>query len=353
MTPAASCHTCLVKRLVAGLLGVLVVVAGCAHVMPGAPVAGPRDPDPAAFFAGEPPMYGQVLDDERVAVQSYLRALRRTDPCGFTTPSALARIGEIGSTGTTFDFNHCELDVKVPGDADPKIVSVIVGMAPIGDEDPVFTVGDLPVYPYDDVYCGLQMPLPLAEQPGAPPLNTPDQPVLQLAEQIAEQGCEFIEELAKAVAVNVIAFDPARLPARDALAVFPVRAAERDPCAVLGGLDGVAAWDADMTQPYACAFTLSRDGVDVDVQLLMKPRSPKSSEGGYFKEERDGAEVYVGHEYCSAIAYLGDPMQRRTTAGEAIDMGEWATAPAVTVNVDAPHCDVAAEVAVAASKVFR
>jgi hypothetical protein len=337
------------KRLVAGLLGVLLVVVGCARATDGSAVAGPRDVDPAAFFAGAVPTYGQSLTDRELATRAYLRAMRRLDPCGFTTREALARLGEVLSAGTMFEFTSCELEVKVPGTADPKLVSVMVAMADVGADSPVFTVGDRPVYPYYDATCGLQVPLPLDELPGAPVQSGHQRPYLQLAELIAESGCDFIEEFAKAL---VVALDPMHLPLRDALAVYPVRAAEQDPCAVLGMLDGVTAWDAGAEMPYLCAFTLSRDRSDVDVRLVLRPRSPKDSAGDFLLEERDGVEVYVGNEYCAAIAFVGDELDRRTSGGASVGMGEWATAPAASVNVDAPHCDVATDVAVAAAKAF-
>lgn len=336
-------------RLVAGLLGVLLVVAGCARATDGSPVAGPRDSDPAAFFAGAVPTHGQSLTDDEVATQAYLRAIRRTDPCGFTTREALARVGEVLSAGTTFAFNSCELEVKVAGSAEPKIISVVVAMADVGADTPVFTIGDLPVYPFYEASCGLQVRLPLDELPGAPVLATSQQPYLQLAELISGQGCEFIEEFTKAV---VVAMTPDRLPLRDALAVYPVRAAEYDPCAVLDDLDGVTAWESEAELPYLCAFAVRGDGSDIDVRLELEPRSPKDSEADFLLEERDGVQVYVGAEYCAAIAFVGAELTRRASGGATIDMGEWATSPAASVSVDAPHCDKATDVAVAAAKAF-
>jgi hypothetical protein len=343
-----------VKRLVAGLLGVLLVVTGCAGAIDGSPVAGVRDADPAAFFADAVPTYGQTLTDDELATQAYLRAMRRTDPCGFTTPKVLAGIGEITFSGTTDALNQCELGVKVPGDAEPRTIGAIVTMDRVGAEDgPVFTVGELPVYRYPVSECSLQMPLPLAAQPGAPPLDTADQPYLQLQQQGSEQDCDFVKKLVKATAV---ALDPARLPVRDALAVYPVPMADRDPCAVLGDLDGVVDWDAGQTRPYTCEFTLRRSGADVDIELELRPLTPRSSDGDHPKVQRDGVEVSVVRspgEYCAAVTFLGELMQRRSTSGEPIGIGEWPTAPAVSVAVDAPYCDVATDVAVAASKAFR
>lgn len=120
-------------------------------------------------------------------------------------------------------------------------------MAEIGADTPVFTVGDRPVYPIYDASCGLQVHLPLGELPGAPELTTAEQPYLQLAELMAEQSCHFIEDFAKAV---VVALDTTRLPLRDALAAYQVRAAEFDPCAVLDVLDGVVGWDSAAELPY-------------------------------------------------------------------------------------------------------
>lgn len=336
-------------RLVAGLLAMFLVVVGCARATDGSPTAGPRDVDPAVFFAGAVPTYGQPLIGAEVTTQAYLRALRRVDPCGFTSREVLSRIGEVLSAGTMFEFNSCEIEVKVPGSADPKLVSVVVAMADVGGDTPAFTVGDRPVYPYYEATCGLQVPLPLDELPGAPPLTSAERPYLQLSDLISERGCAFIDEFAKAVAV---ALDPAHLPFRDALAVHPIKAAEHGPCEVLGMLDGVATWDATAPLPYVCNFTLRRGDSDVEVRLVLRPRSPKESASDFFRDERDGVEVYVGNEYCAAIAFLGAELERKTSGGAPIDMGEWATAPAATVNADAPHCDAAADVAVAAAKAF-
>ena len=336
-------------RLVAGLLAVLLVVAGCARGTGGSPVTGPRDADPAAFFAGEVPDHGRSLTEQQSATQAYLRAVRRVDPCGFATREAMAGVGDVLTAGTMFEFNSCELEVKVAGDADPKIVSVAVAMTDIGDAAPVFTVGERPVYPYFDAGCGLQVPLPLSALPGAPVLTTSQQPYLQLAELVSQQGCEFVDAMTKAI---VAALDPLRIPLRDAVAVYPVRAAERDPCEVLDRLDRVASWNPDVDQPFLCDFALRRDDSDVALRLEMSPRSPKDSERDFLLEERDGVDVYVGAQYCAAIAFVGRELVRTSSGGASMDMGEWATSPAVTASADAPHCDAATDVAVAAAKTF-
>jgi hypothetical protein len=337
------------KRLVVGLLGVLLVVVGCARTTEGSPVAGQRDVDPAVFFAGAVPTYGQPLNSAELATQADLRAIRRLDPCGFARQDVLSGIGDVVSAGTMFDFNACELEIKVAGSADPKLISVTVAMTDFTGDAPAFTVGNRPVYPYDDASCGYQVPLPLDRLPGAPAAITATRPYLQISELMPERGCGFVEEFTKTVVARM---DPARLPLRDALAVYPIRAAERDPCAVLAGMPDLVSWDATAPLPYVCAFTLQRSGFRVNARLVMKPRSPKQPDDGFFRDERDGVEVYDGQEYCAAIAFLGAELKVNTMGGAGVDMGEFATAPAVTVNVDAPHCDAATELAVAAAKAF-
>ena len=81
---------------------------------------GSRDIDPAYFFAGEVPTYGQTVSPNDVIVLAYLRAMRRIDPCGLVTRDAMAKIGEIGSVGTLFALEECDVDIKVPGETERR-----------------------------------------------------------------------------------------------------------------------------------------------------------------------------------------------------------------------------------------
>jgi hypothetical protein len=94
------CHTGSVKWLVAGLTAAVLVLAGCGDYVGGDAKAGSRAGDPAFFFAGDVPIYGQTVSNNDKIALAYMRAIRRIDPCGFADRQALAKIGEIASLGT-------------------------------------------------------------------------------------------------------------------------------------------------------------------------------------------------------------------------------------------------------------
>ena len=94
---------------------------------------GSRDIDPAYFFAGEVPTYGQTVSPNDVIVLAYLRAMRRIDPCGLVTRDAMAKIGEIGSVGTLFALEECDVDIKVPGETERRYATFEVTLAPADD----------------------------------------------------------------------------------------------------------------------------------------------------------------------------------------------------------------------------
>jgi hypothetical protein len=68
--------------------------------------------------------------------------------------------------------------------------------------------------------------------------------------------------------------------------------------------------------------------------------------------ERDGVELLVDPTYCSAVAFVGAPMQRRLLGGDFVGMGEVVIRPAVVVDSGGEHCDVVTDVATAAAKLY-
>jgi hypothetical protein len=106
------------------LLAILVALSGCSRDVGGSAAMGPRDVDPAYLFGGDVPTYGQRVNPGDVTALAYLRAMRRIDPCGLLTREAMAKGGEIGSVGTLFALNECDVDIKVPGEANRHYASI-------------------------------------------------------------------------------------------------------------------------------------------------------------------------------------------------------------------------------------
>jgi hypothetical protein len=337
--------------LVAALLAVAVVCTGCSRQVQGAAATGSRDVDPAYFFAGEVPLYGQTVSAGDVVALAYLRAMRRVDPCGLLTREAMAKIGEIGSVGTLFALGECDVDIKLPGVSHRKYASVEITLTRVSGSPVAFRAGSLPVYEAYRGSCDYLLPLDLSRLPGARPLAKPDQPFVRIG-LISEENCELGQRLVRAVAPRV---ESLRLPVRDALATYPAALAERDPCQVLSviGAD-VDRWDIDRTRPYECDFTIwlseSRDAVPVQVSL--EPQLVDIATADRVRAERDGVELFVDKTYCSAVAFVGAPMQRKLLGGDFIGPGEVVIRPAVVVDSGGEHCDVVADLATAAAKLY-
>jgi hypothetical protein len=338
-----------VVRRLTTLLVVLVALAGCSRSLDGSATIGPRDVDPAYFFAGDVPTYGQRVNPGDVTTLTYMRAARRVDPCGLLTREAMAKIGEIGSVGTLFALDECDVDIKVPGEARRRYASIEVIFNRMAGQPVAFLAGDLPVYETYSGSCDYLVPLNLSLLPGAQPLRQPEQPFVRVG-LIADENCDFAQRLARAIASVV---ESLRLPVRDAVAVYPSALAEHDPCQVLSvAAFEVERWDVARSRPYECHFGISRGKDVVPIQVSLEPRNYDLATETREHSERDGVELLVDPIYCSAVAFVGGPMQRKLVGGDFIGTGEVVIRPAVVVDSGGEHCDVVTDVAVAAAKLY-
>ena len=339
----------LTSLTVATLLATLALI-GCTRQIDGVAASASRDIDPAYFFGGEIPTYGRTVSPDDVATLSYLRAIRRIDPCGLVTRDAMAKIGEIGSVGTLFAFNECDVDIKAPGETQRRYATIEVTLAPAGAPVALRTDG-LPVHETYPGSCDYLLPLDLLRLPGAHPLPKPDQPFVRVG-LISEQNCDFAQRLARAIAPRIQAL---QLPIRDAVATYPAALAERDPCQVLSVLGAeVERWDIDRSRPYECDFALWRNGSDepVPMQVSLEPRLFDMATETRQRRDHRGVELFVDETQCSAVAFVGDPMQRKLLGGDFVDTGEVVIRPAVVVDGGGQGCEVAADVASAAAKLY-
>jgi hypothetical protein len=331
------------------LLAILVALLGCSRDIDGSAAMGSREVDPAYFFAGVVPTYGQRLNPDEVTTLAYLRAMRRIDPCGLLTRNALAKIGEIGSVGTLFALDECDVDIKLPGEANRRYASVEVILNRMAGQPVAFLAGGLPVYESYPGSCDYLLPLNLSLLPGAQPLRQPDQPFVRVG-LIAEENCEFAQRLARAIAPTV---ESSRLPVRDAVAAYPSALAERDPCQVLSVVAAeVERWDVVRSRPYACNFGISRGNDVVPMRVSLQPKMYDLATETRQHRERDGVELLVDPIYCSAVAFVGSPMQRKLLGGDFVGTGELVIRPAVVVDSGGEHCDVVTDVATAAAKLY-
>lgn len=337
-----------VKQVMA-LLAIAVALSGCGREIHGSAEMGSRDVAPSYFFAGDVPTYGQRVNPDDITVLAYMRAIRRVDPCGLLTRDALAKIGEIGSVGTLYALDECDIDIKVPGEADRRYASIEVILNRMAGQSVAFLAGGLPVYETYAGSCDYLLPLNLSLLPGAQPLRQPDQPFVRVG-LIADENCDFAQRLARAIAPTV---ESLRLPVRDAVAVYPSPLAERDPCQVLSAIAGeVETWDVSRSRPYDCNFGVLRGKDVVPIKVSLQPKMYDLASETREHLERDGVELLVDHTFCSAVAFVGEPMRRKLVGGDFVGTGDVVIRPAVVVDSGGQHCDVVTDVAVAAAKLY-
>jgi hypothetical protein len=185
--------------------------------------------------------------------------------------------------------------------------------------------------------------------PGARPLRQPDQPFVRVG-LIADENCDFAQRLARAIAPTV---ESLRLPVRDAVAVYPSALAERDPCQVLSVIAAeVERWDVTRSRPYKCNFGISRGNDVVPIQVSLEPKMYDLATETREHRERNGVELLVDQTFCSTIAFVGAPMQRKLVGGDFVGTGQIVIRPAVVVDSGGEHCDVVTDVATAAAKLY-
>ncbi len=311
----------LVSTLAAGAAAATVV--GCSTPVDGRAIAGPKAVDQAYFFAGDVAVYGQRVSADDAALLAYLRALRRIDVCGLLTGDALNKIGETLSVGTLFAFSECDSEVKVSGDSNRRFVSVELGLTPSPDETDVGS-------------CDVSIPLALDRLPGARPLNASPPPFVKV-ELIGAEDCELTTRISGALATRLAT---ARLPARDAAATYWSRLAERDPCEVLSVLaDQVAQWDVRGSGPYRCKFEVIRAGRTVPLEVRLEPQLVDVATEGRRRVDQQGAEIYIDPVFCSAVAFVDAPLQRKWIGRGYVDVSDVVIRPAVVVDTDGHGCD--------------
>jgi hypothetical protein len=326
-------------------------LTGCSQPVAGHAKAGPREVDQAYFFAGEVPTYGQTVSASDTTALAYLRALRRVDVCGLVSGDALAKIGEISSVGTLFAFDECDLDLKMSGASVRKFVAVELLLSPNPGAAVVFRVGETPVYGNVPDSCDYMVPLDLARLPGARPLHKREQPFVKI-DLIGEQDCAVAQRITRAVAERL---STTPLPARDAVAVYPSALAERDPCEVLSAISAdVDHWNIGAAQPYECRFGIWRSGLPdvLSLRVHLEPQVVDIATQGRTRREQGGVEVYVDKTFCSAVSFVGAPMQRRLLGGGYVDPRDVVVRPAVVVDTSGKNCDAVADVTTQAARLY-
>jgi hypothetical protein len=339
----------LLTGTVTALLTAALMLTGCGRSLEGTAAMGPREVDPTYYFAGDVPTYGQCLNPDEVTTLAYLRAMRRIDPCGLLARDALAKIGDIGSVGTLFALDECDVDFKVPGEVNRHYASIEVILNRTAGQPVAFLAGGLPVFESYPGSCDYLLPLNLSLLPGAQPLRQLDQPFVRVG-LIAEENCVFAQRLARAIAPAV---ESSRLPVRDAVAVYPTALAEKDPCQVLSVIAGrVERWDVNRSRPYECNFGIWGGNDVVPLEVSLQPKMYDMATETRQHRKHDGFEILVDQGFCSAVAFVGAPMQRKLLGGEFVGIGEVVIRPAVVVDSGGEHCDVVTDVATAAAKLY-
>jgi hypothetical protein len=251
--------------------------------------------------------------------------------------------------GALYAFDECDIGIKVPGEANRRYASIEVVLNRLVGQPVAFLAGGLPVYEAYPGSCDYLLPLNLSLLPGAQPLRQPDQPFVRVG-LIAEENCDFAQRLARAIATTL---ESSRLPVRDAVAVYPSALGERDPCQVLSVVNAhVERWDVTRSRPYECNFGISRGNDVVPIQVSLEPKMYDMATETRQRRERDGVELLVDETFCSVVAFVGAPMQRKLLGGDFVGTGEVVIRPAVVVDSGSEHCDVVTDLAAAAAKLY-
>jgi hypothetical protein len=114
----------------------------------------------------------------------------------------------------------------------------------------------------------------------------------------------------------------------------------------------VERWDVTRSRPYECHFGISRGSDVVPIQVALQPKMYDLATETRQHRERDGVELLVDPIFCSAVAFVGDPMQRKLVGGDFVGTGEVVIRPAVVVVSGGDHCDLVTDVATAAAKLY-
>jgi hypothetical protein len=333
------------------VLAAVLALTGCDRRVDGRATVGSRDAGAAYFFAGDVGFFGQTVSAADKTALAYLRALRRIDVCGLLNHDAFAKVGEIISVATLFAFNECDVDIKVPGAQARTLASVELMMTSQPGTAVAVRAGASAIYQSYPGSCQYLAPLRLDTLPGARPLRKPEQPFVRVG-LIGADDCGIALRITDAIAQRLLT---APLPARDAAAVYPSALAERDPCEVLSVIgDDVDHWDINSAQPYECHFEMWRAG-DPDVvsmQVQLEPELVDNVTDGRERQQRDGVEMYVDHRFCSAVSFVGAPMQRRIIGGGYIDLPNSVVRPAVVVETGGKNCDAVIDVTMRAAKLY-
>jgi hypothetical protein len=90
----------------------------------------------------------------------------------------------------------------------------------------------------------------------------------------------------------------------------------------------------------------------VPIQVSLEPKMYDLATETREHRERDGVELLVDQTFCSTVAFVGAPMQRKLVGGDYVGTGEVVIRPAVVVDSGGPHCDVVTDVATTAAKLY-
>jgi hypothetical protein len=121
--------------------------------------------------------------------------------------------------------------------------------------------------------------------------------------------------------------------------------------AIAGEVDN---WDIGSSRPYRCDFGMWRAGLPevVALRLTLEPKIVDIVTDGADHRTIDGADIYLDPTFCSAVSFVGPPMQRRLSGGDFVDVDNVVVRPAVVVDSGGGDCDPVLEVAAQAAHLY-